>query len=211
MQTKMKGFGVVPDWFMPSTRARPVRLEKRIDLVPASNPPSYGGNKLIPFSYSVPKNQALVVQGIVCALWQRVDIGGAHESCQLLTNIDVAGKVVFTPIVNGQLAFQSENEVNQFTTLATASNAPVRSSGITTVSENPDTDLFGNWFNPLFSFVVRSEQLLQVLFEVLPVTNGETLEITDDAKVTNRVDFAGVYLVGQLLSDADFTALQQEM
>jgi len=206
-------------WFMPAAGAPPMRLESRIDLVPAASPPSFGADQFIVLKYAPPKGQALVVQSIVGYLEQRINIGGpagVPETTILLTNQQAAGKILFTPMVNDQSAFQSEIIQNPSAVLAFATNRPpLRSSGWTSVSENPDTDLFANWFNPLFSFVVRSQQQFQVLFKVLPVAAGigvgsGTLAITDDPNVIDRVDFASVLVGGQLVADSIFSDLDKE-
>jgi hypothetical protein len=202
----------LPHWFMPSPLYRPFRLEQRVDLAPAAAPPKFGGGRVIVFSYKVPKNQTIVVQSLVFCLWQRINIGGTDENYQLLTNADVAGKILFTVLVDNQAQPFVENQHNPAAPLSSATNSPkLRSAGFTSVSENPDVDLLGNWFNPLFSFAVRSEQTLQVLFEVLSVNTGMAkLQMTNDPLVTNRVDFAGVYVAGQIMSDSDFTRLAKE-
>ncbi len=195
-------------WFMPGPQAVPFRLEQRIDLVPAADPPLYGPGRYIVFDWTIPKGEAYVVKGIAGCCWQRVNIGGVNATFERMNNQDCAGKVLFTPLVNQRAAVFSQNVHNRPTTLAGAATvAPYRSAGFTTITEDPDKDLGSMWYNPLYSFVVRSGEKLQVLFEILPVTSGETLEVSADAAVTNRIDFAGAYVVGQILRDDVFSAL----
>lgn len=201
-------FEKLAGWFMPQAKAEPFRLEQRIDLVPTTAP-SYGSGRYVVFDYLVPKGQCFIVKGIAGCCWQRTNIGGVNATFQRMSNVDVAGKVLFTPIVNNRVRPFSQNTLNSPTTLAGAANTPVSSAGFTTITEDPDTDLGAMWFNPLFSFPVRSGERLQVLFEILPVTSGTTLQVTSNPAVTARVDFAGAIAVGQIVDDALYSDLLQ--
>jgi len=201
-----------PNWYMPSPAMRPFRIEQRVDLT-APDTQSYGIGQKIVFDYVIPAGQIYLVKNVVCCLWRRTNIGTPNESFRLMLNQEVAGKVVFRPLANGNSPFVLLSDVNVPQPLATTANAPrQRAAGWTSVSEHPDMDVFSNWNNPLFCFDVRAEQRLQVLFEALTVAPGiQGVVISDeDPAAINRVDFASVVVAGQVMSDQDYTNVLQQ-
>jgi hypothetical protein len=68
-----------------------------------------------------------------------------------------------------------------------------------------------NWWNPLFSFAVRAQHRLQVLFRILPVGGTATpIVVSTNAAVDRRVDFAGALFEGNIMSETDYTEVQKD-
>lgn len=200
-------------FFMPSSRLRPFRLEQDVDLV-ASNVPSFGQDAFTIFDFKVPKNQVFIVKSLVFTAARRVNIGNTDEAPELLSNEVVAGQFGYQVLVDGKDPLVTNTNKAKFIALASVgatNNQRNRGGYFTSVSVNPDYDLMSNWWNPLFTFAVRSEHNLQVIFRVLPVGTGATaIEITDDPAVTRRVDFAGALFEGNVMSEVDYTALEKQ-
>jgi hypothetical protein len=195
-------------FFMPASRLRPFRLEQNIDL-PATDAPKFGQDAYVCFEFTVPKGQVYLVKSFVFTAAQRIDIGNADESPEYLTNEYLAGQVGFEILVSGQNPLQSQVDRAQFAPLAAAQNAQrARGGFFTSVSTDPDVDLLSNWWNPLLSFAVRAGQRLQSIFRILPVESTATaLAITTNAATVRRVDFAGAFFAGNILSESDYTEI----
>lgn len=203
-------------FYLPDARVRPFRLEQATDLTAADVLRS--GEDYVVFKTSVPPGQVLVVKSFVCYLQQRitptveqaaVNIGeDTPEQLRLMPNTWIAGQVSFEPLVNGASPVQFSTDNAQRFPAATAQNTQrSKGKGVTSVSIQPDIDLAANWWNPLFSFVVRAGQTLQFNFRLLEPGAGVTA-IAIDATPTDdyHVDYAGVIVAGQILSENDYTA-----
>jgi len=197
-------------FFMPASRLRPFRLEQNVDL-PAADAASFGQGAYYCFDFEVPKSQVYLVKSFVFTAAQRINIGNVDEAPQYLTNEYLAGQVGFEILVSGKNPLQSQTDRAKFAPLASAQNAQrARGGFFTSVSTDPDVDLLSNWWNPLLSFAVTQGQRLQAIFRVLPVLTGATaIAVTTNAATTRRVDFAGAFFAGNIMTETDFTEMQK--
>ncbi len=174
----------------------------------AANVPTVADGQFIVFTYTVPKNQMLVVKTWAPYAQIRENPALPTETFRMI-NLDYAqGAFLITPEVSGSAPFQMPVDVAAPQTQAGAS-AVVRDrgNGVVWLSGNPYVDCIRGMYNPMTSFVVGPDKTLRFIFSILPQAGANPLPAAGQFAVgggetgdNRRVDRAGVMVAAVQMS-----------
>lgn len=206
-----------PRLFLHDEHVDPWEQDQNVDLL-ASDTPVVATGKYVCFDYTVPKGQVVVVHGMSMYAKQRINVGAADESNEMIQPVDGNGWFAFEPQVNDSspyivgLSFAAPRLAG-----GTLNNSDrQRARGISQISLNPREDANKQWYNALYSFLCPSESRLRVIFSLLPAarTNGLTSgsgSYAISTTATKRVDYAGAFIVGQQMSAQHYNQIAAEV
>lgn len=156
------------------------------------------------------RGQVFVIKSIVPWCMKRDNVGLPTESVSFCSPAAVNGQVLYEPFVGGNTPILFDEVNPAFKTAAAASNNDLTGGkGISFVSPDPWSDAQRSWFNPMFTFLVKGGTDFLVTFSVLrpsvqnPIPVVYTIPPTPGA--TERIDFAGVTVVGLSMSEQTYT------
>lgn len=207
---------IEPRFFLADPQIRPFIVDNRVDLT-APNVPITATGKFVVAEIRPPRGQVYIVKNITPYAMARTNVGLATESFQLISAISAAGFFTFEPIVNDNSPFVIEQDYNAPKIAGAASlnnNDKIRAKGIGYISDSPFTVAQNSWFNPLFSILVPSNAVFQIVFSILPVSAANPIPVAGQFTVGGagggrRVDFAGSVLVGQQMTEQYYHGLVQ--
>lgn len=193
-----------PRDFMVDESVKPFIKDQRVDLLAADTKKQAAGRYFV-FEHKVTKGNVLVIKGLVPYACERTDVGTTDEAFAMIDPLFGNGCFSFEPQVNGNAPFTVSLDYNapriSTGTLLNADRA--RKNGFSHISKAPLDDAKQAYFNPIFSFLVPSDNTLSVVFSILsvgsssPMPNPYTIGGTSE----KRVDFAGVVVVGVEMSE----------
>ena len=211
---------IEPKFFLADPQIRPFIIDERVDLLAANVPISATG-KFIVSELRPPRGQVYLIKNITPYAMARINVGAADESFQLLSPIAAGGFFSFEPVVNDNSPFIIEQNYNaprvDALPAALNNNDRDRAKGIGYISDAPFTVAQNSWFNPLFTILVPSNAVFQIIFSILPVSTTLPLPAGGQYSVggvvvgSRRVDFAGSVLVGQQMSEQYYHGLAQRV
>ncbi len=203
--------------FLKDEQIRPYSREERHDIA-AADAPRRSNNEFRIWNCKPPKNQVVVIKSIAPYVMQRVNIGDATtESFQMIPALNTMGFFLVEPVVQNQVPFIIEADINKPKIMANASDADrYKGPGFTCLSDNPISSILTEKDHP-YSILVRGDQPCEIFLKVLPasLTNG----IPNPFFVgnppagllagQNRVDFAGALVYGVTMPEALYDTIDK--
>lgn len=175
-----------------------------------SGAPVRQSGEYVVFSYDVPRSTVLVLRGWVPYLMERTDLGvSGSESASLINPSKVNRFVVFEPYINDASPHLIENDYNQMLLESAANDATrIKTRGISHVSGYPHEEAAAYMRNSMYQLVINGGSTFKVIFKVLSVgANFKTFTI---GSTDNRIDFAGVIVVGHQMPESIFEKLKNK-
>lgn len=175
------------------------------------NVPLRGPGEFIVFEEVIPKTQVLVVKGISPYVLERTNIDTPNESAQYIPPRLVERFITFEPYINDNSPHLIDNNFAQFQVLGgppPTSNDAIRerARGFSAVSDEPYQVAIRQWYSSLYTFIVRGNSRLRIIFRVLPVGAGfSTYQIGGGGgaigEPPKRIDYAGSIVVGMRMPE----------
>lgn len=198
---------------------------RSVDLL-ATNAPTVGTGRYVCFEEKVPKGQCLVIGGMAVWAKQRINVGAADESNEMIDPKDGNGWFSFEPQINDAVLKGYLPVIDLATPrlLTTGGVAPTTTNlnnddrqqraGLTMLSLEPDVEAHRQWNNALFRFLVPSDAVFRVVFSILPPSASAPLDATGRYTIgvgaTKRVDYAGVHLLGMQMTEQSYEDLKRQ-
>jgi hypothetical protein len=214
-----------PRYFMRDPEAQPFLSDYRVDLAAPdvlleSGTAGQPGARYIVTQIRPPRGQTLLIKAWQPYAMKRTNIGDPDESFEYLSPTEADGHFSFEPLVGGLAPIVAQLNVNAPRVLAgPLLNADrVVGKGVSFLSETPYADVQRSGFNQNFTIEVPSDRLFTVVFQIIdnsafaaPLPTGGQFQVTTDAAVTKRVDFAGTVVSGIIMSDQRYQQLTKEI
>lgn len=203
-------FPIDPRIFLSAEDAQPFIYTQSRDLAATDGSlKKVSEGKYIIFQMRPAKGQVLVVKSVIPWAMQRDNVGLPTEDVSFCNPAQVNGQVLYETFVGGNAPVLFDTTVPAFKTAAAASNNDLTGGkGIPFISPDPWSDAQRSWFNPMFTFLVKSGTDLMVTFSILrpSVTNPIPVVYTvpPTAGAARRIDFAGVTIVGLSMSEQTY-------
>lgn len=204
-------FPVDPRFWAQDTNARTLGpLDVRCDLT-AADVETAGTNQIIIGTIKVPPGQVYVLKTLVPYAMERVNVGLATETFQMMNPVTANGFFSFEPIISDGAPHVLGTNYNAPRLAASPLNSDRSTSkGISHISQNPWQDTQRSMFNPLFTMVVPADKVFSVIFRILPVgaqnpiPAGGQFSVGGAVAGTRRVDFAGFMVSGVQMSESHY-------
>lgn len=204
-------FPVDPRFWAQDSNARTLGpLDVRCDLT-AADVETAGTNQIVIGSIKVPQGQLYIIKTLVPYAMERVNVGAAAETFQMMNPVTANGFFSFAPVVSdGAVHVLGTNYNAPRLAAAPLNNDRSASKGISHLSQNPWQDTQRAMFNPLFTIVVPSDKVFSVIFSILPVGAQSPIPAGGQFGIggaggTRRVDFAGFVVSGVQMSEQHYT------
>lgn len=210
-----------PRQWLPDGRVQPLFLHNEIDLVSPGEvytvgtvPPVFLALKVL-----VPKDTVYIIKSMAFWVKQRINEGdAAAETARYIDPTNGDGFFAFEPLIDDASVYFIDLNTAAYQTAAGAlagGTQRIQAKGFTQLSVTPLQDVDRAWNNTLSSFAVTSQKTLMVRFRILPAATTAPMpyiySVGGATAGTRRVDFAGVCVRGQRLTEQDYNAMKLEV